>query len=433
MIDPVSQLPDRGQFFEELNAQQQYHDPNMGVAALLVVNLHRFREINETFGYTLGDELLRTAGQRIRQAVRGSDFVARLGSDEFGVLLPCILSAEHAGLAASKILETIQQAMTLDGKRFRVRASIGIALYPEHGQQAADVLACAEQALVKARSTHQPQLIYDRPAPAGEASLLVEHQLEQALQSGDLVLHLQPKVDLRSANVCGVEALSRLSHQQHGLIQPDRFVPVAEDTGLITPLSLWALNAALRHCAENSMARHACSVAVNLSACVLNDPDVVDLVDRALRIWGVPAPRLVLEITETAMMMEPERSLETLQGLRDLGVNLSIDDFGTGYSSLAYLRRLPVNELKIDKSFVSTMVRNPGDAKIVRSIIDLAHAFDLTVVAEGVEDQATLEQLSTMGCDIAQGYFIARPMPMDDLEQWFEESLWCDRDMSYAV
>ncbi len=424
LMDPVSQLPNRQGFFLELQQAGSHYAPDAPLFAVLVLNLHRFREINETFGFDTGDRLLRAIGERIRQAIRTSDFIARIGDDEYGILLPCLQSGDHALLAANKILQTLQQPMCIQEHRFRMRANIGIALFPDHGEQPQQVLSHAEQALVEARRAHVPYQLYERPTQRTETSLLIEHQLEQALQSGDLVVHLQPKVDLHTGLVCGAEALSRISHQTRGLIPPDSFVPVAEDSGLITPFSLWVLNAALRHCSESGMATQNQSVAVNLSTCILHDPDVVDLVERALNIWGVEPERLILEITETAMMLHPERSLDTLQGLRELGVQLSIDDFGTGYSSLAYLQRLPVNELKIDKSFVCNLTENPGDARIVRSIIDLAHTFDLQVVAEGVENQAILDQLTTMGCDMAQGYHIAKPMGVDDLERWLRNCLW---------
>ncbi|HKK13259.1 MAG TPA: bifunctional diguanylate cyclase/phosphodiesterase [Gammaproteobacteria bacterium] len=399
------------------------------VAAVVILDVHRFRDVNACFGYQAADRLLGALCARLKTALRDEDELVRINGDEFAVILPRLVNEDHVNLAANKILKTLASPFVADRRPVQLKATLGIALYPLHAAECEGLLLRADWALRHARANGLDYMVFNEQCRLSrQGPLLMESELKRALDDNELVLHFQPKIDLSTGHVCGAESLARWLHPDKGLVFPDTFIPVAEQTGLIVPLTLWSLNAALMQCAACRRKWDWLSVAVNLSPRVLHDPDVVDLVARALRIWGTDPGHLTLEITEGAMMLDPARSLETLRRIHDLGVVLSIDDFGTGYSSLAYLKKLPVRELKIDKSFVLNMAEDEDDAKIVRSIIDLAHNFDLAVIAEGVENQATLERLTAMGCDYAQGFHVARPMDADDVGRWMFESRFGPQD-----
>lgn len=386
---------------------------------LLLVDLHRFRAVNGAFGYDGGDQLLRRFAERLMRIRRRNDRVGRIGGDQFALLMPGIMNGAHASLAANKLLTALQEPFEIAGRSVKIDVSMGLAIFPEHAISAAALMQNAETALARARADNAHCHLYEAQAANEEIVLLqIESELRETLEQGGLALYFQPKITLQHGEPCGAEALLRWRHVERGLILPDVFIPLAERTHLILPLTLWSLNNTLRECAGWPAENRAVSIAVNLSANVLNMPDIPGLIEQALRFWGVAPARLILEVTESAMMRDPVRSLETLHRLAAMGVGLSIDDFGTGYSSLAYMKQLPVHELKIDKSFVLNMATNINDRMIVKSIIELAHNFGMQVTAEGVEDNATLQQLADMGCDRAQGYFIARPMPADDLVPW---------------
>ena len=289
-----------------------------------------------------------------------------------------------------------------------------------------ELLRGADTALNEARRSRSNYRLYDTLLrDQGQYKSDLRCELQAALDNNALMLYYQPQIDLRQGMLGGCEALARWNHGSRGWIAPDSFIPVAESSELIDSLTYWSLNVALREwfkrCAECSLSA---PISLNLSARLLHSPEVVDLVARALNIWGAPAGSLVMEVTESAMMADPNIALRTLTALHEMGVTISIDDFGTGYSSLAYLKKLPVGELKIDKSFVMHMSENAMDRKIVQSVIDLAHNLELQVVAEGVENEASLDMLESMGCDFAQGYFIAKPMLLTDLSGWLEGSRW---------
>jgi EAL domain-containing protein (putative c-di-GMP-specific phosphodiesterase class I) len=306
-----------------------------------------------------------------------------------------------------------------------VEASLGIAVYPDHGMAADSLIQRADVAMYVAKESGSGYFVYasesDRHHPR---RLALMGRLRHAIEQDELVLHYQPKLDFRAKCVTGVEALVRWQHPEFGMIPPDQFIVPAEKTGLIKPLTLWILNSVLRECRVCHQTGVEISVAVNLSRRNLHDPELPEQVARALKGCNIPPERLVLEITESALMADPARATEVLTRLSQMGVRLSIDDFGTGYSSLASLKKLPVNEVKIDRSFVKEMAVNEDDAIIVRSTIELAHNLCLKVVAEGVEDQSTLDRLAALGCDAAQGYYISRPLPAEELKRWLTESPW---------
>jgi len=391
--------------------------------ALLLIDLDRFKEVNDTFGHHYGDLLLKQVGPRLRGALRESDTVARLGGDEFAVLLPTCTDVEAAQLAATKLLEALQEPFVVEGQSLSISGSMGIVLYPDHGEDVQTVMRRADVAMYAAKRDGEGFSVYAMELDQHSASrLTLSSQLRQSIEANELVMHYQPKISLRSQQLIDVEALVRWQHRDHGLMGADHFVPLAEQTGLIKALSQWVLKAVLEQSQVWRAAGLKIGVAVNLSMRNLHDPQLPDQIAELLQRWQLPADMLRLEITETALMTNPARTMDVVTRLSELGTHLSIDDFGTGYSSLAYLKRLPVREIKIDKSFVRDMATNENDAVIVRSTIDLGHNLGLEVVAEGVETQDAWEQLVDLGCDLAQGYYMAVPMSVADLEIWLKQS-----------
>lgn len=392
--------------------------------ALLLLNLDRFRDINNTLGYQNGDRVLQQVGPRIQDVLRDVDTVARLGGDEFVVLLPSA-DAEVAIQVARNVLTALEVPVVLEGLPLQIEAGIGIAVFPDHGEEADLLLRRADVAMYAAKQTGSGYAVYaaerDHYSPR---RLALMGELRHAIDQNQLVLLYQPQVHLPTGRVTGVEALVRWQHPQHGLIPPDQFIPLAERTGLIKPLTLWVLNMALRQCQAWHHAGFDLMVAVNLSARNLQDPHLPGQVAALLRQCGVAPNRLELEITESILMADPARAMDSLMRVSALGVRLSIDDFGTGYSSLGYLKKLPVDAIKVDKSFVIDMAVADDSAMIVRSTIDLAHNLGLTVVAEGVENQHVLERLVALGCDAAQGYHLSRPVSVVELARWLSHSPW---------
>lgn len=417
--DPLTGLPDRYTFFRRLEGQIKCCGQFNDMLGIVVVNLRRFRDINREYGYKIGDALLLEAASRIREVLRQSDTVARIGADEFALILPGLINPGHAQLAARKIEQTLSQPFQIDGLRLRLRSYAGVALFPQHAVDAQQLMQAVDRALIEARETSTSCEFFGEHLNIAKPSLLaLESDLQDALEHNHLRLYLQPQIDLERSCVSGFECLSRWSHPERGEIPPDHFIALAEQTGQIEALTLWSLKAALHHLRMLQHLQPQLNVSVNLSPSVLHQADIVDLIRQTLAIWNTPPASLILEITEGAVMQDPNRGLEVLRQLKGLGVGISIDDFGTGYSSLSYLKRLPVSELKIDKSFVMELDRSVEDEKIVRSIISLAHNFGLRVVAEGVQSQRILEQLADMGCDLAQGRYIADAMRADDAAAW---------------
>ena len=383
-----------------------------GEVAMLLIDLDRFKEINDSLGHSYGDKLLCQVGPRLQSVLREGDTVARLGGDEFAVLLPLVDGVGEAESVAARLREALHRPFDVEGVSLDVEASIGIVLSPWHGTDTEALLRNADIAMYVAKEVKAGAVVFQPEEHATAPSRLsVLGDLRRALEgTGELFLHYQPKYTLDGDRIEGLEALLRWQHPTQGLIPPDEFIPAAEGTGIILRLTERVLDMALaqmRMWADNG---HAVPVAVNLSTRCLLDAGLPDLVQRLLTQHGVPAELLRLEVTESAVMGDAARCMEVLQRLHDLGARLSIDDFGTGYSSMAYLRRLPVDELKIDRSFVLGMTTTQHDAVLVRTAIDLGHNLGLTVVAEGVEGAEHVTALRALGCDIAQGYHYARPM-----------------------
>ena len=392
--------------------------------ALLLMDLDRFKEVNDTLGHHCGDLLLQHVGAHVSGALRTTDTVARLGGDEFAVLLP-ETDERGAIAAAQKILQALATPMLMDGRQFEVRSSIGIALYPEHGADAATLLRRADVAMYTAKRAGSGHALYDLLHDEhNPARLMLASELRHAITRDELVLHYQPEVAMCDGRVQRVEALVRWQHPQRGLIAPTEFIPLAEEIGLITALTQWVLETALRQCSAWRDAGYTLGVAVNLSVRTLHDPSFPDTVAWLLRRYGVAPAMLTLEITESTLMSKPAQARAVLTRLAEQGIAIAIDDFGTGYSSLGHLRRLPVEEIKIDKSFVLGMTADAKDTAIVRSIVDMSRHLGLRVVAEGIEDRASWDALAGMGCAMAQGYYLSRPLPAPALQQWLDHSQW---------
>jgi diguanylate cyclase (GGDEF)-like protein len=424
-IDPVTGLPNRIRFLELVQTAVatglREHHP----VAVLLLNLDRFREINETLGHDRGDSLLQKVGIRLRSALFAPDLIARLGGDEFGILLPRLAAVDDVRHVVKKLQHFMEVPFILDEIPISVEASLGVATMPEHADDADTLLQRADIAMYRAKQMASGYAVYtpeyDRRSPE-RLGLMAE--LRDAIEGGQLLLHFQPKVEIKTRRIVGTETLVRWQHPRLGLLPPDKFILAAEQTGLIGPLTRWVLIDALSHCQAARRQGIQLRVSVNLSARSLHDPRLPELVEEALKATGAEPGQLTLEITESAIMLDPKRAEETLVTLSRMGAWISIDDFGTGYTSLASIKHLSVNEIKIDKSFVLGMLAANSDAMIVRSVIDLGHNLGLRVVAEGVETQEMLDALAALGCDEAQGYFISKPLACEPLKGWFPTAAW---------
>ena len=418
--DGLTALPNRAMFNEQLGQAVRTARRASQPLSVLVFDMDRFKTINDTLGHPVGDQALREVGVRVRNALRDSDIVARLGGDEFAVLLTTS-GAEHAArVVASKIIKALEEPLVIDGQPMDMTASIGIARFPEHGEDTSALMRAADVAMYEAKRTKSGFSMYD-PAhdERRQEFLTLLGELRRAVEAGELVLHYQPKMNLTEGRVSGVEALVRWRHPSRGFIEPAQFIPFAEQTGYISSITRWVLGKAIEQCGVWERTGLRIRMSVNISARDLQQGDaLVQFVAAALVSAELPAGMLCLEITESALMEDPGNAQSTLRKLRELGIQTSIDDYGTGYSSLAYIKQLAVNELKIDRAFVSGMEADRKNAAIVRSTIELGHNLGLTVTAEGVETDHELAELRRFGCDSAQGFYFARPMPAASFERW---------------
>ena len=419
-IDPVTGLPNRVRFQELVEDAIAAGQRDKRPVAVLLLNLDRFREINDTLGHDRGDSLLQKVGIRLRSALFAPDVIARLGGDEFGILLPRLAAVDDVRHVIEKLQRFLEVPFILDEIPIIVEASLGVATVPEHADNTDTLLQRADIAMYRAKQMASGYAVYtpeyDRRSPE-RLGLMAE--LRAAIEGGQLLLHFQPKLGIDTSQIVGTEALVRWQHPRLGLLPPDKFILAAEQTGLIGPLTRWVLIDALSR-SQGMRLR----VSVNLSARSLHDPHLPELVAEALKTTGARPEQLTLEVTESAIVLDPKRAEETLAALNRLGIRISIDDFGTGYTSLASIKLLSVNEIKIDKSFVLGMLTNNSDAMIVRSVIDLGHNLGLRVVAEGVETKQMYDALAALGCDEAQGYFISKPQPSEVLKGWLPTAPW---------
>ncbi|HET7902353.1 MAG TPA: EAL domain-containing protein [Candidatus Nanopelagicales bacterium] len=419
--DALTDLPNRMLLHQRVEAAISEARREETGMALFILDLDRFKEVNDTLGHPAGDALLEVVARRLLGAVRPGDTVARLGGDEFGVLLPSVQAPTDAIEVAGRIRTALAEPFRLDGVLMDVDVSIGIALFPENGDDVEVLMRRADVAMYVAKGEGTGIELYDVARdPNSPARLGTVTALREALDHGGLELHYQPKVQLTDGSVVGVEALVRWRHPERGLVPPDEFVPLAERTGLVHKLTAWVLRAALDQVADWWRNGIEVPVAVNVSMRDLQDTDLAGLVVAELDAHGLPPHALVLEVTESVLVQDPGRAVGMLRELAELGVSSSLDDFGTGYSSLLLLEKLPVAEIKIDRSFVRTLDEE-GDYSMVRSIVGFAHGLGLSVVAEGVESAVSWKVLREMGCDVAQGYRVSRPLPAADATAWLHE------------
>jgi diguanylate cyclase (GGDEF)-like protein len=406
LTDALTGLPNRNLFLDRANQALAAGRRHGTSTALLLIDLDRFKEINDTVGHQSGDGLLAAIGPRIKEQLRAVDTVARLGGDEFAVLVTDLMAVTDALAIAQKISNVLKEPFQVGSIQLDIEASIGIAVAPQHADTVEQLFQRADVAMYVAKQTHVGAALYDQAHDTyNPRRLATLGELRRAVECDELILHFQPKIAVQDSHVVGVEALVRWMHPERGLVLPDEFIPIAEHTALMQPLTSRIIDLALAQSRAWLDDGRAIPIAVNISARSLLDDNFADRVIAKLDAWSVPAHLLTLEVTETAIMTDPDRARRLLARLNEYGVRLAIDDFGTGYSSLAYLRTLPVHELKIDRTFVQQMHDNVSDAVIVKSVIDLGRNLGLQVVAEGVETASTLNALVDLGCDVGQGFF----------------------------
>jgi diguanylate cyclase (GGDEF)-like protein/PAS domain S-box-containing protein len=413
--DALTDLPNRTLFGDRAEQALLAAKRDGSGFVVMLIDLDRFKEVNDTLGHPSGDLLLREIAGRLRRALRANDTVARLGGDEFGVVAPGVSDSATARAFADKLREELAQPLVVGGLPIEVEASVGIAIYPEHGEDVETLTRHADVSMYVSKTTHTPIVYAAAYDHHSLARLALHGELRQALEGNELVVHYQPQADVATGEVHKVEALVRWQHPQHGLLGPDQFIPLAEQTGLIRALTHYVLDAALGQCHAWRAEGREVRVAVNITGRELVDLRFPDEVTELLSKWRIKPAQLELEITETTIMTHPPRARAVLAQLSELGVRLAVDDFGSGHASLGYLRKLPINVLKIDKSFIQQMADDAGDAAIVRTAIDLGHNLGLEVVAEGVETEDTQHRLEALGCDTLQGYHLGRPQPASTL------------------
>ena len=419
--DALTGLPNRALLLDRLEHGIEFARRDQGRLGVVFIDLDRFKAINDTLGHDIGDGLLREVGERLSRSVRGSDTVARMGGDEFVILLEEVEEMEALAVLAKKVVAAISAPMDIGGHAIQVGASVGIACYPDDGVTAVMLMKNADAAMYGAKSAGRGVYRFFQPAMTEKAAhrLKLEMELRNAVGNRELELHYQPKLDLATNEPCGMEALVRWRHPEQGLLPPAEFIPIAEETGIINEIGNWVLEETCRQLAEwrdRGMKQH--KVAVNVSARQLQAGNLIERIDDLTRQYGIAPSCLEIELTESVIMANPEDSAAIFTRLRQLGVSVAVDDFGTGYSSLAYLRRLPIDVLKIDRSFVSDAVLNVEDAQIVRTILALGQALKLTVVAEGIETEQQADFLRSCKCAIGQGYMYSRPIPAAEMEAW---------------
>ncbi len=421
MHDSLTSLPNRVLLMDRLNQSILSAQRRKRSLALLMLDLDRFKEINDTLGHQTGDALLQQVGARLRGVLRDSDTVARLGGDEFAILLANVNDTNALRIAGA-IHEQLEKVYEVYEHSLYVGVSIGIAIFPSHGETAESLLQHADVAMYMAKRSNTGINLYDNERDEHSVSQLsVLSELRGAIENSELVLEYQPKLSMHSGDITGAEALIRWNHPKHGLIMPDDFINSAEQTGLIKRVSNWVLDTAIRDCRRLHDLGFKINMSVNLSVWDIQDANIALTITQKLEKWGLPASYLMIEITERVMMAEPERAREVLTNLESMGLHVVIDDFGTGFSSLVYLKQLPVSMLKIDKSFVSDMMRDESDAAIVHSIIELAHNLGLQVIAEGVESDQIWSWLKTWNCDFAQGFHISHPLSLGKFETYLKD------------
>jgi len=407
---------------EAVRARLAAREAKLYGIAVLVVYVHQLERLFASAGHVNAGRMLDELRNRLSLVMKPGDYFARLGDRKFVFVLSNLRNEGHALLATNKIMRATVEPVSAGGQHATVRLSIGVAMYPAHGRTPEQLMQCAEIALLEAWKTQAATVVYtERKAEELVAGWDLETQLANALEHGDLVLNYQPKLSLPKLEVVGCEALMRWNRPEAGNVPPEIFIDVAEMTGQIDPLTRFAFHRALRQLGEWPKNLGCLGVAVNVTPSIICNPELVEAIRSAAGLWSVPLERLTVEVTENALMVDRERSHCVLTELREMGVRVSIDDFGTGYSSLSYLKQVPADEIKIDKSFVMNMLTDEADARIVEQVVALGHSFGLEVVAEGVESAEISSRLASMGCDYAQGFHYAKPLPPQDFPAWAQD------------
>ena len=421
--DPLTNMPNRKLLNNKIQHEILRCEKENCNFILMISDLDRFKEINDTLGHHIGDIILQQSCERIQSSLRKNDMVARLGGDEFGILLTDT-SVKEAKKIAEKITDLFKQPFTVQNQNLSVGISIGVVEYPRHGNDVNILMQRADIAMYNAKNKKQGALIYEQSEDSYSVQRLeLMSDLGKAINNNSLDLFFQPKFDIQTLQIVGAEALLRWKHPDRGYIPPDDFIPLAEQTGLIQPLTEWVIDEAFKQMKRWHNYDNNISVAINISVFSLQSNALLDTLKNTSLKYKLPASKCIFELTESIFMQDQHRAKIILNELSHLGVNLSIDDFGTGYSSLTYLKQLPVNELKIDRSFIADMLDNDNDAVIVKTIIELAHNLGLSVIAEGVENKATLDKLNLLGCDLVQGHFTGAPVPENKFLELLQNSL----------
>lgn len=420
--DPLTGIHSRQSFTRLLHRRVSDAAVRKRKLALLVFDINEFTRLNHVYGYAAGDQLLRQFAELLEEVRREQDHIGRIGDSRFALLLRDVLNQGHARLAALKVLKLLERPFEVRDSRAYVNATIGIALCPVHASEPNDLLRMAESALALAQS-EQALFEFASEVDIDEISEFwdLEIQLEESIEKDQLLVYYQPKISLTTGKPVGAEALIRWDSPSRGIVSPTLFVPIAEQRGYIKPMTVWLLNSVLRQSQRWSEKWGPLSISVNISPQLLMQTDFVDVIKAALNLWPNHRVTLILEIVERSLIGDPEKCFDLLSRLRQLGVKISIDDFGTGYSSLSYFKSIPADELKIDRSFVVDLKANQDNVNIVKLIVHLAHSFNMQVVAEGVEQRADLAALAKLKCDQVQGYYVAKPMPADEFQQWLKE------------
>jgi diguanylate cyclase (GGDEF)-like protein/PAS domain S-box-containing protein len=424
-LDVLTDLPNRMLLLERLEKAIDNARGKKGITALLLMDLDRFKEVNDTFGHHFGDMLLKEVAARLRNLLSPNDTLSRLGGDEFGMFLTRAADSNDVASVARRLLASLQEPFAIDGHLLEVGASIGIALYPTHGTDARMLLRRADAAMYAAKEANVGYAFHNQEHESQtpeQLTLIVE--MRGAMERDEFELYYQPKLHLSSGLMTRAEVLIRWNHPKRGLLAPAAFIPIAERTGLIKPMTDWIIDRMLKQCRQWHDTGAPVHVAVNISAKSLQEQVLPVKIQAALDKWNIDARFVKVEITESSIMADPAHALAITSMLQSMGIRLSLDDFGTGFSSLTNLRQLPIDELKIDKSFVMGMAASEADTTIVRTMVDLSHNLGKQVCAEGVEDEQTWRRLGEMGCDLAQGYWISKPLPAGDFLLWLVDTFW---------
>lgn len=415
----------RNTALEKLEQRIKDNDKQGSLTGIIILKIISLKEINTTFGFNESDTFLFKFFTRMRQVLLPDDGLYRVSEDEFLIILSKTINEGHVILAANKLNNPYNHSFSIGNNHITIKTAMGIAIYPTHAKSAEELLKKSSMALDTAINEGQNYHVWlSKDNESDKSNIIIETELRKAINENNFTVYYQPKLDIKNNTIIGVESLARWTSPTYGNIPPDFFIPITEKTGLIHELTVIIINTALREARDWNKIGITLSLSINLSTINLQDFTLIELIKRAINIWDTNPDHLIFEVTESAMMLNPELSLAILNKIKDMRVRCSIDDFGTGYSSLAYLKKLPVSELKIDKSFVFNMAHDKEDAIIARAIIELAHNFELSVTAEGVENDLTLKQLEDMNCEFAQGYYIARPMSNEEFKLWLKDTNW---------